>query len=294
MDLAKQLKGRLPFPFETIAVAVAFSPRYKAVIGEAARMALLHRSKLVLICVGSINDQQKQKIETCLAEFNVPEDSYSLICENGPVVETILKICKANMVDLLILGALGKESVIKHYVGSVARKISRNAKCSVLLMPNPSNQPKEFKKIAVSATDAPKTSLTLSTAVYIANQEDSDTLHVVSEEYIPMFESAYADCSTDLEHDNLKDEFVQQCKERIRNMLDQIPGASTIDIKKRVIFGKPGHSIHVFAKSIKPDLLLVNSPDKHLGLLDRLFPHDLEYLLEDLPCNLLIVHSRGF
>jgi nucleotide-binding universal stress UspA family protein len=117
---------------------------------------------------------------------------------------------------------------------------------------------------------------------------------VVSEEYIPMFESAYADCSTDLEHDRLKEEFVDQCKLRIRNLLDQIPGASSVNIKKRVIFGKPGHSIHVFAKSVQPDLLVVNSPEKHLGLLDRLFPHDLEYLLEDLPCNLLIVHSRGF
>ena len=109
-----------------------------------------------------------------------------------------------------------------------------------------------------------------------------------------MFESAYADCSTDMEHDNLKLEFVEQCKIRMRSLLDEIPGASSLNIKKRVIFGKPGHSIHVFANSCKPDLLVVNSPNKHLGILDRLFPHDLEYLLEDLPCNLLIVHPRGF
>ncbi len=294
MDLAKQLKGRLPYPFETIAVAVATSPRYKAVIREAARIALLHRSKLILICIGSIDEQQKQKIDTCVKDCHVRDGSYTIISQEGPVLETLLKICKINTVDLLVLGALGKESVIKHYVGSVARKISRNAKCSVLLMPQPSDKPQKFKKIAVSAIDLPKTPLTLTTAVYIANLEDSETLHVVSEEYIPMFESAYADCSTDVEHDNLKEEFVAQCKLRIRNLLDQIPGASSVNIKKRVIFGKPGHSIHVFAKSVKPDLLLVNSPEKHLGLLDRLFPHDLEYLLEDLPCNLLIVHSRGF
>ena len=294
MDLAKQLKGRLPYPFETIAVAVATSPRYKAVIREASRMAVLHRAKLVLICVGSLDEQQKQNIQICVNDCHVREDSYTIISQEGPVVETLLSICKSNMVDLLVLGALGKESVIKHYVGSIARKISRNAKCSVLLMPQPNDKPKKFKKIAVSAIDLPKTPLTMATAVYMANIEDSDTLHVVSEEYIPMFESAYADCSTDLEHDNLKEEFVDQCKLRIRNLLDQIPGASSVNIKKRVIIGKPGHSIHVFAKSVKPDLLMVNSPEKHLGFLDRLFPHDLEYLLEDLPCNLLIVHSRGF
>ena len=50
----------------------------------------------------------------------------------------------------------------------------------------------------------------MSTAVYMANQEESEVLHIVSEEYLPMFESAYADCSTDMEHDNLKLEFVEQ------------------------------------------------------------------------------------
>ena len=89
-----------------------------------------------------------------------------------------------------------------------------------------------------------------------------------------------------------KIEYIERCKYRIKRILDEIPESSSINVKKRVIFGKPGHSIHVFAKSSNPDLLLVNSPEKNLGILDRLFPHDLEYLLEDLPCNLLITHSR--
>jgi len=294
VSLAEQLKDRLPYPFETIAVAVTFSPRYKAVIKEAARMTRLYRAKLILIYIGALDEQYEQKLIRCVKECHIKEKYFTIISKKGAVVNTILKICKQNVVDLLVLGANKKESVLEHYVGSVARKIARNAKCSVLLMPNPKDRPQTFNKIAVSAVDLPKTPLTMTTAVYIANQEDSDVLHVVSEEYIPMFESAYADCSTDVELDNRKAEFAEQCKRRMRELLDEIPGASAININKRVIFGKPGHSIHVFAKSCKPDLLLVNSPKKHLGLLDRLFPHDLEYLLEDLPCNLLIVHSRGF
>ena len=38
-----------------------------------------------------------------------------------------------------------------------------------------------------------------------------------------MFESAYADCSTDMNKDNLKLEFVEQCKIRMRTLLDEIP-----------------------------------------------------------------------
>ena len=48
LSMAEQLKGRSPFPFETIAVAVNFSPRYSSVINEAARIAYLHKSKLIL------------------------------------------------------------------------------------------------------------------------------------------------------------------------------------------------------------------------------------------------------
>ncbi|GIR12591.1 MAG: hypothetical protein CM15mP23_11660 [Cryomorphaceae bacterium] len=100
-------------------------------------------------------------------------------------------------------------------------------------------------------------------------------LHVVSEEYLPMLKVLMQIVLLILEHDNLKLEFVEQCKLRMRSLLDEIPEASSLNIKKRVIFGKPGHSIHVFANSCKPDLLVVNSPNKHLGILDRLFPHDL-------------------
>ena len=109
-----------------------------------------------------------------------------------------------------------------------------------------------------------------------------------------MFESAYADSCTDIEIEENKKGAISERKERTNKLLDEIPGASSLDIKQRVIFGKPGHSIQVFSKCKKPDLLLVNSPKKRLGFLDRLFPNHLEYLLDDLPCNLLIVHSRGF
>ena len=294
MNSIDKLKDKLPYPFENIAVAITFSPRYKSVIREAARMARLYDSKLTLIHIGVLNDEQRNKIIQCVEDCNIMNTSYTIITKKGPIVETILNICKQNLVDLLVFGALKKESVIEHYVGSIARKISRNAKCSVLLLPNPQDDPQPFHKVAVSAVDRSKTPLTIGTAVYMAKYESAEVLHKIGEEYIPMFESAYADSSTDDELDDQKTEFIHQSKTRMNKILCDIPDASKINIKKRVIFGKPGHSIHVFAKSCNPDILLVNSPKKQLGILDRLFPHDLEYLLEDLPCNLLIVHSRGF
>ena len=294
MNLAEKLKDKLPYPFENIAVAVSFSPRYKAVISEAARLSRLHRAKLILIHIGELTDLQTARLECCVEAFNIKKKYYKIITLSGIVVPTILKICKENIVDLLVLGALKKETVLQHYVGSIARKISRKAKCSVLLIPDPKERPLIFDKVVVSAVDSPKTPLTLATAVYVANIEDSKELFIVNEEYIPMFQSAYADSSTNTEIEEKKSNYITDCKQKVVEILNEIPGASSICTKQRVIFGKPGHSIQVFAKSKKPDLLIVNSTKKNSGILDRLFPHDLEYLLEDLPCNLLIVHSRGF
>jgi nucleotide-binding universal stress UspA family protein len=60
----------------------------------------------------------------------------------------------------------------------------------------------------------------------------------------------------------------------------------------KIISGKPGYAIASYARKKQADLLIVNSPDSKLGLIDRLFTHDMEYILADLPCDVLIVHSR--
>jgi nucleotide-binding universal stress UspA family protein len=56
--------------------------------------------------------------------------------------------------------------------------------------------------------------------------------------------------------------------------------------------GKPGFVISNFAREYNADLLVLNSPDAKLNFIDRVFTHDIEYALADLPCDLLIIHSK--
>ena len=37
---------------------------------------------------------------------------------------------------------------------------------------------------------------------------------------------------------------------------------------------------------------LTTETETQLNVFDRIFTHDIEYILADLPCNLMIVHSR--
>lgn len=61
---------------------------------------------------------------------------------------------------------------------------------------------------------------------------------------------------------------------------------------QRRIKGKPGFAVRQYAEAKKADLLVINSPDVPYGLIDRIFTHNMEYIMEDLPSNVLVVHSR--
>ena len=64
-----------------------------------------------------------------------------------------------------------------------------------------------------------------------------------------------------------------------------------LKINIKVASGKTGYELRKFTKKVRADLLIVKSPEHRLNLLDRLFPHYLELLMENLPSNLLIDKS---
>jgi nucleotide-binding universal stress UspA family protein len=57
------------------------------------------------------------------------------------------------------------------------------------------------------------------------------------------------------------------------------------------VSGKSGFELPKFAVKKSANLLVLGAPPRRSSFFDRLFPHDLEYILADLPCNLLIVHQ---
>src|ERR1019366_907496 len=109
MDLNK-LKKRPSYPFETIAVAVSFSPRCLPVLAEAKRLSDLLGASLVLIHIGIKTSNKEQKLDELMNQVGIDARKSRVIWMEGDPVETILKLCKLNIVDLLIIGALVKEN----------------------------------------------------------------------------------------------------------------------------------------------------------------------------------------
>jgi nucleotide-binding universal stress UspA family protein len=226
-----------------------------------------------------------------MAKVGLDSNESRVIWMEGEPVDTILKLCKLNIVDLLIIGALEKENLLKFYIGSIARNISRKAKCSVLLLTNPTSSQFKFKKFVVNGVDNPKTEHTINASIYLAKKLNVKDITIVNEVNVPGMAMAMAEDSTAPEAKEIRKNLTEESEGQIQEI---IKNADIADIKltSKIIKGKPGFAISKYAKDKKTDLLIINSPDTHLRLLDRIFTHDIEFILADLPSNLLIVHSR--
>jgi hypothetical protein len=106
-----------------------------------------------------------------------------------------------------------------------------------------------------------------------------------------MLSMTMADANSEPEVTKIKREMFDEDHSRLVALVDSID-KSGVDIKIEAVNGKPGYAISSYARANKSDLVVFNSPDTHLGLFDRIFTHDIEYILADMPCNLLIIHSR--
>lgn len=292
MDYSK-LKGRPSWPFETIGVAIAFSPRLEDLLGEAQRFAKAFGAQLVLMHIGERTRTREARLDEAFRNTGIDEKKVRMIWHDGEPVQTLLELCKLNIVDLLIIGALQKENMLRYYLGSVARKISRKAKCSVLMLTSPKKEGSSFRRIMVNGVENPKTVHTLNTAVYFGSRLDCKEVIVATEVTQEGFAMTVASDSTVNEANRLKKEIQEGSLDKVHRMVQNCRLAEGMSITEKSIKGKPGYAIRQYAETKKADLLAINSPDVKYGIIDRIFPHGMEYILEDMPCNVLVVHSRA-
>ncbi|MBT8266128.1 MAG: universal stress protein [Bacteroidia bacterium] len=276
--------------FNTIGIGVTFSPNLQANIFEASRFALFFESKLVLIHVGDYSEEKEKKFKVLLSPFIEKQLDYEIVFQSGPPVDTILSVCKSKKIDLLILGALQRESFVRYYVGSIARKITRRAKCSVLLLINPSVNRIPRQYIVTSGLDEPETPHVIETAFYVGRQLQSERLTIV-EEISKQDININVDDTKALRKTTIAKERMRLREaSRVKKIIDGIDSElkKNILVNSQPIFGKRGYSIGHYAQVVRADLLVMAAPKK-LSFWDRLFPHDIEHILTELPTDVLIV-----
>lgn len=277
-------------PFKSIGIGVAFSPNLKPNLHEAARLALFFDAKLILIHVGERSEDKIKTLKIILNPFKKDNLNYEVVFKTGNPVDVILNATSEKKIDLLIIGAAKREQFFKYYVGSIARKITRQAKCSVLLLINPSVHRVPCKHIVVNGLKDPKTEQAITSAFYVAKQLNAEKITIVEE--IKQNEIAVkVEDDKSLRRANIQRERIKNRENsRIHHLIEDLPQEFTknILIKSQPIFGTQGYSIGHYAQIKRADLLVMNAPTK-TKFWDRLFPHDIEHILTELPTDVLLI-----
>src|SRR5881397_3045263 len=139
-----------PSPYKSIAVATTFSPRFREVLAEAKRIRERFLADLHLIYVGERNEETAKKFSDALTELHLPADSM-IHYQPGDPAEAILRTLTREKIDMIVAGALEKEVVLHPFLGNVARRLVREAPCSVMLFTKPAVRPQPLRRIVFVA-----------------------------------------------------------------------------------------------------------------------------------------------
>lgn len=276
--------------FNTILIGVAFSPNLKNNIFEAMRMVDFFDSKMIIVHVGEKTKKKKDTIKKLISGFSEDDEKVKVIWKKGDPVETIIETARQHKADLIMLGAIPRENFLKFYIGSIARKITRNAHCSVLLLIKPSEDLRPCNHIVVNGLKDEKTKQTILDSFEVAQNLGAQKLTIVEEISRQEVKVVVEDDQSLLKNALIKEQLAKKEDLRVQHILNDVPNdlKKGVLIKTQSIFGKRGYSIGHYAKVVAADLLIMNAPPR-TAFWDRVFPHDLEYILSELPTDVLIM-----
>src|SRR5215217_7594389 len=268
--------------YKTIAVATTFSPRFKRVLAEAKRIRDRFAAELHLIHVGTPNQETPAKFREVLAELELPIDS-PIHYEQGDPADGILAALARENIDMLIAGALEKEIVLHQFLGNVARRLVRDANCSVMLFTHPQKNPKPLRRIVFIADHSKDDVHALKTTLLLAEAESCERLYVI--ENITAFDEARASMV-----DDSNASAAHKLKNGEEDALDKFvlsAGNTEVPIETRAIRGATGLAASDFVRSIEADLLVVPlSKNRESG---QQLPSNIAWVSDVIPCNLWVI-----
>ncbi|MFN3998749.1 universal stress protein [Algoriphagus sp.] len=273
--------------YSKVALAIAFSPRMEALIAEARRLIGIFQGELVLIHVGVKTPELESKLAEILERHCSDLERIKTIWKEGKPAKIILKTCEEENVNLLVLGALKKEGLFTYYLGSIARKVIRKSPCSVLTLIDPKIETTRFSKVVINGTQLEVTPTVIEKGLKFCQVEEASQIHILNEIKLYGLQMATAGEGSEDEVSTTRKKLVQEEIKYVQDILDGLD-QSGLKINIKVTAGKWAVELARYCESINADLLIMGNENGH-SFIDRIFPHDLEEILSELPCNLLIV-----
>ncbi len=270
-------------PYRTVAVASTFSPRFVQVLAEAKRIRDRLAAQLHLIYVGKRDEETTRKFSSALRELDLPQDS-TIHYQEGDPAAAILEAARTNEIDLIVAGALEKEAVLRQFLGNVARRLVREASCSVMLFTKPEQNPKPLCRIVLMAEYSEHGRAALHKALRLAALEECEKLFVVR--VYTTFDAARA---------KAREKSAQATSEPARTLEEEetaledfidSAGPTDVPIEARCIRGNTGYAVLDFVQSVEAVLLVVPVDP---GTSEGGLPAHVAWVTDVIPCNLWVI-----
>ncbi len=274
--------------FTKIGLAVSFSPTGKALLCEAKRLSDLTNADLLLIHNGNKTTETEIRLDDMINSVGIEKSKIIIDWVSGEIADSIIKSAEKNNVDLLLAGALEKENLIKKYFGSVARKLMRQAKCSVLILISPSENPQKFNKIYVSTDFSSDGERTIKLAHSFALLQNAKEFVLLREFNAPGLAYTLQDSTTIADVEELRNQWLLDEEIKMNFFIKEL-NLPILEPKIVCLFGKEGWEASNYAKTNKADLFVVHQPNQKITFFDKLFPHEVDYSFINIPTNLFII-----
>lgn len=250
------------------AVASTFSPRFRAVIAEADRVARKFGARLSVLHAADRSDEKVERFHEAFAELGRDEvDIYW--CEGPTPAEALIDAAASEYFDVLIAGALEQPNDFRNFTGGVARELLQRAPCDLLLLPNPEEHEPATSTACLmieahkprwkAARDAIQALAPTSIAILAADSPFAHARDVAM---------GQEDDGSDMDD--------------IRTALELI----TADIDFRTVHSNTGFTLCDIVQDAAPDFLIVEAEWRNR---QRFLPPHLDWLNQVIPARLFLL-----
>lgn len=265
--------------YRRLGVATTFSPRFKAVLAEAARVSRALSAPLYLIHGDAFSLEKQERFQSALRELELGGKA-EIKFEPGAAVEAILKVQRETEIDLLIAGAMETESVHRNFTGDVARGLLRNAPCDLLLYTEPRENPKIPEDILVAIPDLSELSHRVyNSALDLAERRDGRRVNLL---YV---QTTFAEAK---EKARGTGNGTPSIEDVLKSWLQEQQHPN-VELDYHLLRGNTGFTACEFIQSSGADLVIM--PSQMPGCNEPVFAPALDWIVQVIPANLWVIRA---
>jgi nucleotide-binding universal stress UspA family protein len=263
--------------YRAAGVATTFSPRFLAVLAEARRVSKLFAAPLHLIHAAEETADKNERFHDALARLGM-EMNTPIYYRTGDPVEAILTVQKEIDIEVLIAGALERETVHRNFTGNVARELMRRTCADLFLFVEPHEDPGDIRHIFMAVPHfSPSTRSVFRRAVEFGERAGAEMLTVVHVQ-TPFSEAKDKALGTE----------APRPEDSLQSLLAETP-ASSLQFDYHLVRGNTGFTAFEFIQAAGTDLLVMPSEIQPGGI--PTFAPVLDWVIQVIPANLWVVRQ---